>query len=649
MIRTDDGRQRAMIERVWPEIDAGLYPIKRTVGETVRVEADIFGDGHDQISSVLLYRHASSGSWYETLMQPLGNDRWVGEFQVTEMGRYQYTLKAWVDHFKSWQRDLRKRVDAGQDISVDLIIGANLVEESSQVATGDVASKLKSSADLIRNRGDLAVQEALSPDLGSLMERFGERPFPTLYDRELEVTVDRERARFSAWYEMFPRSCSPDPDRHGTFKDCEARLPYIAEMGFNIVYLPPIHPIGQAFRKGKNNRVTAEPDDLGSPWAIGSAEGGHKAIHPQLGTLEDFRSLVAAAQRYDMEIALDIAFQCSPDHPYVKEHPEWFRARPDGTIQYAENPPKKYQDIYPINFESHNWQGLWEELKNVIQHWVDQGVKVFRVDNPHTKSFRFWEWCIDSLKQDHPDLIFLAEAFTRPKVMKSLAKLGFTQSYTYFTWRNHKWDLTEYFTELTQTEMREYYRPNPWPNTPDILHEFLQTGGRSAFILRFILATTLGASYGIYGPAFELCVHQPVRQGSEEYLDSEKYQRRVWDLNAPHSLSHLIAQINRIRKENPALQSDWSLMFHPTDNDQILCYSKQTPDHRNRILVIVSLDPTWTQAGWVDVQMDPLGLDGSRAYQLQDLLDGAQYTWWGGRNFVKLDPDKPAHIFKVEQ
>lgn len=650
MIRTEDGRQRAIIERVWPEIDAGLYPIKRVVGETVRVEADIFGDGHDQLSSLLLYRHGTSGSWQETLMRPLGNDRWVGEFQVTEMGRYQYTLKAWVDHFKSWQRDLRKRVDAGQDIGVDLVIGAHWVEASSQGATGDVASKLHSSAERIRQPGDLAVQEALSPDLGDLMERFGARSYATLYDRELEVIVDRERARFSAWYEMFPRSCSPDPDRHGTFKDCEARLPYIAELGFNIIYLPPIHPIGQAFRKGKNNSVTAEPGDLGSPWAIGAAAGGHKAIHPQLGSWEEFRSLVAAAHRYDMEIALDIAFQCSPDHPYVKEHPEWFRSRPDGTIQYAENPPKKYQDIYPINFESENWQGLWEELKSVIQHWVDQGVKVFRVDNPHTKSFRFWEWCIAEIQQNHPDVIFLAEAFTRPKVMRSLAKLGFTQSYTYFTWRNHKWDLTEYFTELTQTEMVEYYRPNPWPNTPDILHEFLQTGGRSAFVLRFILAATLGASYGIYGPAFELCVHQPVRQGSEEYLDSEKYQRRIWDLDAPHSLKPLIAEVNRIRKDNPALHSDRSLVFHPTDTDQILCYSKQTPDRGNRILVVVSLDPTWTQAGWVDVQMDPLGLDGLRPYQLEDLLDGARYTWTGGWNFVRLDPAQmPAHIFRVTQ
>jgi starch synthase (maltosyl-transferring) len=646
-----DGRERTIIEGVWPEIDAGHYAIKRTIGDRVRVEADIFTDGHDQLSCALLYRKVGDQSWYEELMQPLVNDRWVGEFYVTELGRYEYTLLAWVDRFKSWQRDLRKRVDAGQDVTVDLRIGAALVHDSSQVNTNDIASKMRSAAELIRNGGDLGLQEALSGDLGRLMERYGQRLFPSTYGRHLPVTVDRERARFSSWYEMFPRSAGPGEQIHGTFKDCEARLPYIAEMGFDILYFPPIHPIGQAFRKGKNNSTQALAEDLGSPWAIGGKEGGHKAIHPQLGSLEDFRQLVAKAKKnYGIDVALDIAFQCSPDHPYVTEHPEWFRKRPDGTIQYAENPPKKYQDIYPFDFETSDWQGLWDELKSVIEYWIQQGVTVFRVDNPHTKSFRFWEWCIADLKDRYPETIFLSEAFTRPKVMKELAKLGFTQSYTYFTWRNHKWDLMEYFTELTQTEMREYFRPNPWPNTPDILHEFLQTGGRPAFLLRLVLAATLAANYGIYGPAFELFEGRPVRQGSEEYLDSEKYQIRRWDIHRPDSLKTFIGRINSIRRANIALQRDDSLRFHGTDHDQLMCYSKQTPDHRNRIVTVVSLDPHFEQSGWVEMLLEPLGLDPARPYTMHDLINDAHYTWQGGWNYVKLNPHQvPAHIFRVTQ
>ncbi|HIK21706.1 MAG TPA: alpha-1,4-glucan--maltose-1-phosphate maltosyltransferase [Synechococcus sp. M44_DOE_062] len=651
-----EGRQRVIIEAVTPEIDGGRYAIKRTVGEYVVVEADIFADGHAQLSAVLCFREAGAEDWQEIFLEPIGNDRWRAQFQVTQIGQAFYRILAWVDPFKTWQQDLHKRVEAQQDVSVELRIGAELIERAAQRQCGNHGSgaepflqaKLRNYAQTLRQGGDAAIETALSPTLGSLMQVYGERPFVSTYP-ERRVWVDPVKARFSTWYELFPRSCGPDEHTHGTFRDVVARLPLIAEMGFDVLYLPPIHPIGRTFRKGKNNAMTAEPEDVGSPWAIGGPEGGHKAIHPQLGSLADFHHLVAEAKRFHIDIALDIAFQCSPDHPYVKEHPEWFKKRPDGSIQYAENPPKKYQDIYPLNFETENWQALWEELKSVIEYWIEQGVKIFRVDNPHTKAFGFWEWCIGQIKAKHPETIFLSEAFTRPKLMKSLAKLGFTQSYTYFTWRNDKWGLTEYFTELTQSSMREYYRPNLWPNTPDILNEFLQKGGRPAFMLRLILAATLGASYGIYGPAFELCENRPLRPGSEEYLDSEKYQLRHWDLDAPDNLRPLIQQVNRIRRQNPALQSDWSLVFHPTDNETLICYSKRTFSGDNRILVAVNLDPFHIQSGWVTLNLGALDLEHWQTFKLTDLLDGQQYSWQGSTNYIKLDPwTMPAHIFLLE-
>jgi starch synthase (maltosyl-transferring) len=421
-------------------------------------------------------------------------------------------------------------------------------------------------------------------------------------------------------------------------------------MGFDILYLAPIHPIGRTHRKGRNNRPVADKGEPGSPWAIGSDEGGHKAIDPELGTLDDFRAFLNKAKEHGLEIALDIAFQCSPDHPYVKEHPQWFRWRPDGTLQYAENPPKKYEDIYPLDFETADWQALWEELKSVFLFWIDQDVRIFRVDNPHTKPFRFWEWLITDVKRQHPDVIFLSEAFTRPKVMYKLAKLGFTQSYTYFTWRNARWDLTEYFTELTQTEVRDFFRPNLWPNTPDILHDYLQHGGRPAFVIRFILAATLGANYGIYGPAFELCEHVPRESGSEEYLDSEKYQARFWDLNRPESLKPLITRLNRIRRQNSALQSDWRLKFHTTGNDQLIAYSKTTEALDNIVVVVVNLDPHHMQSGWLHLPLDDLGLPAHDAYRADDLLTGAHYIWRGAHNYVALNPhSQPAHILSVHK
>jgi starch synthase (maltosyl-transferring) len=649
-MQPEEGRSRVIIEGVSPEIDGGRFPIKRVVGDETVVEADILTDGHDALSCALLYRKESEAEWTETPMEPLGNDRWRASFEVQELGHYRYTVQGWVDHFKTWSRDLAKRVEAGQDVSVDLRIGAELVERGIPLATPIQAKWLSTYAETLRLGGAEGAQQALSPELARLMASCGERRFITTYDKELGIVVDRERARFGAWYELFPRSCSAVPGRHGTFKDVEGRLEYVAKMGFDVLYLPPIHPTGAQFRKGRNNSTVAAPDDPGSPWAIGSVLGGHKAIHPELGTLEDFRHLIAAAARHGLELALDIAFQCAPDHPYVTEHPEWFRRRPDGTIQYAENPPKKYQDIFPFDFETGQWRELWEELKSVVQFWVDQGVRIFRIDNPHTKPFPLWEWLIAEIKRDCPEAIFLAEAFTRPKALYGLAKRGFTQSYNYFPWRNTKWELTQYLTELTQTEVREFTGPNLWPNTPDILPEYLQFGGRPAFIARFILAATLGPSYGIYGPAFELCENRPIAPGREEYLDSEKYEIKSWDLERADSLRDLIGRVNRIRHENPAFRANYNLRFHEVDNEQIIAYSKTSEDKTNEVLVVVNLDPHYKQSGFITLPLEDLGLDPRQPYQAHDLLTDARYLWHGTRNYVELNPQTiPAHIFVIRR
>jgi starch synthase (maltosyl-transferring) len=647
-----DGRRRVVIEGVKPEIDGGRFAAKRVIGDSVRVEVDIFTDGHDAIAAILLYRHENSSGWLEVPMQFDVNDRWWAVFTVSELGRYRYTFHGWVDHFETWQRDLLKRISADQDTPVDYLIGADHIEGAVKRSNGRDAEWLRDQADFLRSDKPIAEkrERGAAEALNRCMKTYPDRRFATEYERELEIVVDPILGRFSAWYELFPRSTSPAPGRHGTFADVTARLDSIADLGFDIVYLPPIHPIGRHFRKGRNNTTTPESDDVGSPWAIGSEEGGHKSILPQLGTLADFQRMVARASDLGLKIALDIAFQAAPDHPYVKEHEEWFRRRPDGTIQYAENPPKKYQDIYPFEFESSKWQELWEELKSVFTFWIRNGVSVFRVDNPHTKPFPFWEWVITGIKRDYPEILFLSEAFTRPKIMYRLAKLGFSQSYTYFPWRNTKWELTTYLTELTKTDVREFFRPSQWPNTPDILTEFLQTGGRPAFMMRFILAATLGASYGIYGPAFELFEGRAVRPGSEEYLDSEKYQIRHWDWKSTDSLRELIALVNRIRRENAALHEDWSLEFHPVDNDQLICYSKQSNDRSNLIVVVVNLNPHYTHSGFVDLRLDRLGLDQAHPYQVHDLLTGARYIWTGARNYVELNPHStPAHIFKVRK
>ena len=655
MPSAEQERRRVVIEGVAPEIDGGRFPIKRTAGEEVVVEADIFADGHDVLAAEILYRGAGEQEWQVSPLEPLVNDRWRGSFVVPDVGRSLYTLRAWIDPFATWRRDLLKRIDAGTDVTLELKVGAVLVAQAAQRASAEQAAALRTWSAILDDGAathEAKVEAALDPRLAESMAALTDPEGATTYPRELEVVVDPERARFGAWYEFFPRSCvEGDPAKqHATLSDCASRLEYVAAMGFDVVYLPPIHPVGHSHRRGPNNAADPAPADPGSPWAIGSEAGGHDAVDPRLGTPADVRVFIARADELGLQVALDLAYQCSPDHPWVTGHPEWFRRRPDGTVQYAENPPKKYEDIYPLDFDTSDWRALWQELARVVFFWIEQGVRIFRVDNPHTKPFAFWEWLIRLVKAEHPDIIFLSEAFTRPKVMYRLAKLGFTQSYTYFTWRNTKWDLTEYFTELTRTEVKEFFRPNLWPNTPDILTEYLQTGGRPAFAIRLILAATLGANYGIYGPAFELSENVPREPGSEEYLDSEKYQVRRWDLDRPDSLKPIIALVNRARRENPALQSDRGLLFHHVDNEQLICYSKQTPGAENVVIVVVNLDPFHTHRGWVDLDLGALDLDPEQTFQVHDLLGGAHYLWHGPHNYVELDPyAQPAHIFRVRR
>ncbi len=647
-----DGRKRVVIEAVTPAVDGGQFAAKRTVGDQVQVEADIFTDGHDSIAALLLAHREGSAEWIEIPMHALVNDRWAAAFRVSDLGIYGFKVQGWVDHFETWRLALLKRIHADSDAAVDYLIGADLIEEAAGRATGADAIWLRDRASVLRS-GDAPKNlriHATDPTLHELVARYPDKRHATECAREFKISVEPVRARFSSWYEFFPRSTAQEPGRHGTFADCEKRLPYIAEMGFNVVYMPPIHPIGRTFRKGRNNNPECQPGDHGSPWAIGAVEGGHKVILPELGTIEEFRSFVAKARDFNLSVALDIAFQAAPDHPYVSEHENWFRKRPDGTIQYAENPPKKYQDIFPFDFESEDWPGMWEELKSVFLYWIEQGVSIFRVDNPHTKAFPFWEWCIAEIKRDHPEVLFLAEAFTRPKIMYRLAKIGFSQSYTYFPWRNAKDELTAYLTELTQTPVREFFRPNQWTNTPDILTEFLQIGARAAFSIRLLLASTLGANYGIYGPAFELMEHDPIRRGSEEYLDSEKYEIRHWDIERPDSLQPLIARVNAIRNGNAALQSDWSLRFHYTENNQLICYTKESEDRSNLILTVVNLDPHHTQSGFVTLPLDELKIPHDRGFEAEDLLTGERYLWHGERNYVELNPAlKSGHIFKIHR
>jgi starch synthase (maltosyl-transferring) len=642
-------RRRIAIEGVSPAVDDGRFPVKRVEGDLVVVEADVLADGHDRLAAVVWHRRSgpAAGDWVEQPMRPIGNDRWRAEVRAGEPGRYEFTIEAWVDRLASWRHALEKKHAAGQDVEAELIEGALMVRAvAASVAASADRSALEASADLLESGESLPVRvaAALEDRLYAAWRRHDPRAGRTRLGAAQPITVDRARARFGAWYEMFPRSAGPDPSRSATFDEAAARLPAIAEMGFDILYLPPIHPIGRTFRKGRNNALEAAPGAPGSPWAIGGPEGGHMAVERGLGTLADFDRFVRRATDAGLEVALDLAYQCSPDHPWVREHPEWFRHRPDGSIKYAENPPKRYQDIYPIDFETDAWRALWEELRRVVLFWVDRGVRAFRVDNPHTKPFRFWEWLIRTVQETHPDVLFLAEAFTRPKVMRQLAKRGFTQSYTYFTWRNRKAELEEYLTELTQTPVREYMRPNFFANTPDILHAYLQEGGRAAFQVRAVLAATLAATYGIYS-GFELCENRAV-PGTEEYLDSEKYQIRQWDWDRPGHIRPLLTRLNLIRRACPALQHDWTLGFHETDNDQLICYSKTAG--ASAVLVVVNLDPHHLQHGWIRVPLERLGLAAGAAFEVVDRLTGERYGWTGDSAYVRLDPaERVAHVLEV--
>ena len=657
-VRERKGRQRiaesahkaipppTVIEDVLPQVDGGRHAVKRVLGEDVVVTAACFAHGHERVACAVRYRGPGERDWRECEMEALGNDRWSATFAVDRVGEWQYTVCCWIDHLGAWREAFARRIEP-DDLRLAARVGAELIGRAAQRCSAQDCLKLEPWSRILREESDVERLRVIALDekLFALAEDNAPRDGYS-EATALRVTVDRERARFSTWYEIFPRSCSSRPGAHGTFEDLDEKLDSIAAMGFDVLYLPPIHPIGREKRKGRNNATAAEPRDVGSPWAIGSVEGGHTAILPELGSLADFRHLVMATRARSMEIALDIAFQCAPDHPWVAQHPEWFRKRPDGTIQYAENPPKKYQDIYPLDFDTPAWESLWQHLRDVFLFWIETGVQVFRVDNPHTKPFPFWEWLIGEVKRAHPDVIFLSEAFTRPQVMRRLAKLGFTQSYTYFTWRGSKAELTEYFTELAQSPSREYFRPNCWPNTPDILPYHLQNAGLGMFRIRLTLAATLAASYGMYGPAFELGENRAREPHSEEYLDSEKYQLRHWDEDRTDSLRPLVTLLNRFRRDHAALQSDWSLAFHATDNEALIAYSKRAGD--DRVLVVVNLDPREVQAGFVSVDLSQLGLEPGVAYTVHDALTQAQYTWYGSRNFVRLDPARaPAHVFSI--
>jgi starch synthase (maltosyl-transferring) len=640
-----------VIENLQPLIDGGRYPVKRVIGEDLVVEADVFKDGHDVVAAILKWRVVGQDRWNETPMAYLDNDRWRGACTIYEIATYEYTVEAWTDTFQGWKREFTTKFEAGiTDLTSEALEGAALLEAAAhRVHDPDDAARLRTFSEKIRASDNAHVNAiAQSAELEVLMATYPDRSTATQYVPAPRVAVDRPQARTAAWYEFFPRSAQGRGDRGSTLRESLTRIDDAKAMGFNVIYFPPIHPIGRTNRKGRNNSLASGADDPGVPYAIGNEFGGHKAIDAALGTLEDFDWLEQEVRKRGMEIALDFAINCSPDHPYVRDHPEWFYTRPDGSIKYAENPPKKYEDIYPLNFRCENWPELWEEMKSIILFWAFHGVRIFRVDNPHTKPLPFWEYLISGVRRQYPDVIFLSEAFTRPKMMKALAKAGFTQSYTYFTWRNSKQELADYFTELTQTEMREYFRGNLWPNTPDILPFVLQNGGRPAFMIRAVLAATLSSLYGIYS-GFELCENAAL-PGREEYLDSEKYQFKERDWNAPGNIKEWITRLNVIRRENRALQFYDNLRFYHADNDAILFYGKMTMAREDIVLVVVNLDPFRKQHCFIDVPLEQFGSMEGDAYQVHDLLTDARYTWRGRRNYVELDPEiQPAHIFRVRR
>ena len=646
------GPARVVIDYVSPAPGGGEFPVKRPEGQPFHVNAHLIGDGHDHLDVRLAYRKRGNRSWQEVPMSDLGNDAFSGSFQPVELGLHEYRVIGWADNFRNWHVGFIKKSDAGDPaIDVELAIGARLVASAAERAKGEEARQLANWAAFLGDHSrDLLqkVQLARESRFFDCVHAHPDRSFQTEGSVCL-LLVERERAYFSTWYEYFPRSCSGNPSRHGTFKDAMLRFPEIARMGFNVVYFPPIHPIGKRFRKGRNNALEATGEDVGSPWAIGSEEGGHKSIHPLLGSLDDFKDLIEEAGRHGLEVALDIAFQCAPDHPYVKEHPQWFKWRPDGTVQYAENPPKKYQDILPFDFETADWEALWAELLSIFAYWIGVGVKIFRVDNPHTKPMEFWRWCLGTIKESHPEVIFLAEAFTRPKRKYWLAKAGFTQGYTYFTWRNFPQELREYVEELVSSEVKEYFIPNFWPNTPDILHEDLQKGNQATYMGRYILAATLSSNIGIYGPAFELMDSEPF-PGKEEYNHNEKYELKQWDWNRPGNLKKEITRVNQIRNSHAVFQRMDNITFLTTDNPLVLAYLKQTQDRKSQFIIIVNFDWFHSQSGHLSLPLSRMGIGSDRAFLVRDLYDPTRssYQWRGNWNYFSLDPAKsPAHIFQV--
>lgn len=640
-------QSRVVIENISPLVEGGIFPIKRVVGEIVRVEADVFPDGHDVIQAELLFKSKNWQDWSEVRMKPTVNDRWEASFVVDEQGFYDFKIRAWIDHSLNWQHGIGRKIDDGQRVTSELLEGTIYVEKIIPYADETDRQYLTYLLGIFadENQYQTAVTEAISKNLKSIFKKHPDR-FLSNESPVFGVYVDRLKARFSTWYEFFPRSSSEAPNVHGTFQDCHRLLPRIAQMGFDVLYFPPIHPIGEINRKGKNNNSIAKEGDVGSPWGIGSKEGGHKSIHQQLGDVNDFKKLIHAANEHGIEIAMDFALQCAPDHPYVKEHPNWFKWRPDGTVQYAENPPKKYQDILPIHFETEDFKNLWNELLNIALYWIDCGIRIFRVDNPHTKPYFFWGWLINEVKMKHPDVLFLAEAFTRPKIMHQLAKQGFTQSYTYFTWRNSKHELIEYLTELTQTTQREFFRPNFWPNTPDINPYDLQSGLESVHLQKYFLAATLSSNTGIYGPVFEQMVCQAV-PGKEEYLDSEKYEIHHWDWYKNNKITLLISKINHLRKEHDSLQQTKNIQFCNIENNQLLAYYKFDDNQNDETLMIVNLDPYYKQQGWVQLPLKELGIREGHPLRVYDLITDSSYIWNKEWNYVEIHPSLPFHLFKI--
>ena len=639
-----------VILNVSPEVDGGRFAIKREVGDELVVSADVFKEGHDKLTVMLMVRQRNEKNWREVPMTCInhGLDRWQGSVLLTENTGYVYTVEAWSDVFESWRDEVHKKLAASVDVSLELIEGCGLVEDAAGRATGEDKHYFKKTQERFAT-ADYKERCTLlqATQLSETMARWPDRGTASRYDLELEVFVDRVGARYASWYEMFHRSQGKVPGRHATLKDCECRLPEIRDLGFDVIYFVPVHPIGKKHRKGPDNTLNAGPNDPGSPYAIGSDEGGHTALHKDLGTIDDFRHFVAAAADHGMEVALDFAIQCAPDHPWIQQHPDWFKFRPDGTIKYAENPPKKYQDIVNVDFYTGDQEGLWHEILHSVLFWVELGVKIFRVDNPHTKPVPFWEWLIREIRRDHPDVIFLAEAFTRPPMMRILAKVGFSQSYTYFTWRNFKHEITEYLTELTQSPVAEYMRPNFFPSTPDILPEYLQGSGRPGFATRFVLAATLSSVYGIYN-GYELCEAAAV-PGKEEYLHSEKYEYKVWDWDRPGNIKELIAKVNRIRRENPAMQELTNLRFYNASNDNILFYGKVSADRANISLIAVNLDPFDAHGTDIEIPLHDLGLTEQDNFVVEDLLSGAKHLWSGARHHLQIGPDNDqAMILRVK-